>query len=127
MNNKNIAILTIGIVLAIGVLCLVFFQNEKMKNWIKENVFCCFGKKKVEKMEEKVEDNFEREDREMKEKLDEMGKELDEMGKELNAIKECLRGGSKSFNDGLDKIEFLLKNRPEGINDNDKDKSIGND
>ena len=38
MNNKNIAILTIGIVLAIGILCLVFFKREKMKNWILENI-----------------------------------------------------------------------------------------
>ena len=39
MNNKSIIALTIGIiVLAIGILCLVFFKREKMKNWILENI-----------------------------------------------------------------------------------------
>jgi hypothetical protein len=45
MNNKNITILTIGILtLAIAILVLTIFKGNEMKEWFKKNVFCCFGK-----------------------------------------------------------------------------------
>ena len=56
MNNKNIAILTIGIiVLAIAVLILIIFKGENMWKWMKENV-CCFGKKEEIEIAEDVND-----------------------------------------------------------------------
>lgn len=57
MNNKNIAILTIGI-LVLAILVLVIFKGNDMWKWIKEKC-CCFGKeeKKERKEEEKIINN----------------------------------------------------------------------
>ena len=38
MNNKNIAILTIGIILAIGILVLAILKGNDMWKWILENI-----------------------------------------------------------------------------------------
>ena len=51
MNNKNIAILTIGIILAIAVLVLAILKGNDMWKWVKEKC-CCVGSKKVEVAED---------------------------------------------------------------------------
>ena len=51
MSNKNIAILTIGMVLAIAVLVLAILKGNDMWKWVKEKC-CCVGSKKVEVAED---------------------------------------------------------------------------
>jgi hypothetical protein len=107
MNKQNTSILIAGIsVLAVAILCLTIFKGNDMWKWMKKNVLCCFGKK------EKVENNFERENREALEEYREgMNSDLKELKKEIH---EYYQGQNK----GLDRIQFLLENRPVELNEN---------
>ena len=80
-----------------------------MWKWVKEDVGCCFGKKRgYEEVKEKVEDNFERKDREALEEYNKAAKEFVDGGKkDLSSLKECY----DNLDETLQKIE--LKNTRE--------------
>lgn len=119
------------LIISIITLAIAIHRNEGMKNWFKENVFCCFGAKEEKDLEEQkpmVKENLEEKRR--KEKID---RDIEELRDAVNNLGKVVSDGCdraisdlqdlstdlKELSQSLSAMEFLLQREV------DKDKNRG--